>query len=358
MDCNCPQEPNTIPIYDVNDFTNESGKYYLLQNDITVSLSDFFEISDINNTILDLNNYEITGSQTSPVIAITARDCNEITIKNGRINNTLTGLAIEQSSNIYMENLNIENCTQEGILASFINNLYLKDIRCSNNAGVGIKSFYTNNSHLENITVTGNGDEGIKSRLCDYLYMDKIVSKENATDNIDFDRCNQVYINDANSTYAGDDGIDFTSTNAVISNSFIMFSHKIDVKLEEEPVKVIARNCVYGVETPDVGEIIRVSTLDLKVTDYNGIPVMDAEIRINSMQDINPEDNGLRYLLRTDYKGEVSTDVTYLKRKETFDYLGPFIINIIHPDYQQTYFAWDAYSPSDEIIMLWPMLSN
>ena len=185
--------------------------------------------------------------------------------------------------------------------------------------------------------------------------MNKIISKENTTDNIDFDRCNWVDINDANSTYAGDDGIDFTNTSAVISDSFIMYNRRLDIKLEEEPVKIIARNCVYSTsETPAFGELTRVSTLDLKVTDNNGIPIMDAEIRITNIQDINvtnPEDDGLRYLLRTDYQGKISTDVTYLKN---FNYLGPFHIDIIHPDYYQAYFNWDANFPLDEIIMLWP----
>jgi hypothetical protein len=312
----------------------------------------------LNNTIFDLNDHEITGSQVSPVIAISAADCNEITIKNGRISNSLTGVSIGQSSNIHLENMTIENCSHEGIQTSFINKLYLNDIICNNNVGAGIYISFSFTGFLENIILTGNGDEGIKSRYCDHLYLNKIISKENATDNIDFDGCNLVYINDANSTYAGDDGIDFTNTNAVISNSFIMYSHKIDIKLEEEPVKVIARNCIYGVETIGIGDLTRVSTFNLKVTDYDGIPIMDAEVRITSIQDTNvtnPEDDGLRYLLRTDYKGEVSTDVTYLNN---FNYLGPFHIDVTHPDYYQTYFAFDAYSPLDDTVMLWPNPSN
>ena len=353
MDCNCPSEPNAILVYDVNDFTNESGKYYLLQNDLAVSISNFFEMRGVNKTVFDLNNHEITGTQVSPVIAIYAVDCNEITIKNGRISKALTGVSIGQSGVVHLEKMTVENCSYEGIQASFINELYLNDIICNNNAGVGIYLSFCVSGFLENINVSGNGDEGIKSRYCDYLCMDKIISKENATDNIDFDGCDLVYINDANSTYAGDDGIDFTGTNAVISNSFVMYSRRIDIKMEEEPVKVVARNCVYGVETPGVGDLTRVSTFNLKVTDYDGIPIMDAEVKINSIQDVdinNPDDSGLRYLLRTDYKGEVSTDVTYLKK---YNYLGPFYIEVIHPDYYQTYFAFDAYSPLDDTIMLW-----
>ena len=85
---------------------------------------------------------------------------------------------------------------------------------------------------------------------------------------------------------------------------------------------------------------------------------MDAEVWITSLQDINvtnPDDNGLRYLLRTDYKGEVLIDVTYLNN---FNYLGPFHIDIIHPDYYQSYFNWDASFSLDETFMLWPKPLN
>ena len=353
MDCNCPQDPNIIPIYDidVNEIMNESGQYFLFQNDVKLE-NWFFLINESNDITLDLNGYEITGFQPFPAIQI--NHSNNITIKNGRINNAGIGLVVQSdSNNIHIENLTIENCFQEGInISSICNDIYLNNITCKNNE-IGIKITRSNNYFLENITVTGNRDDGIIFGACDYLYINHIEARENASDNIDFSACSWVYIDDANSSYAGDNGMDLSTVfYGIVSNSSFTGSQGMDLKVENGSKHIFVRNCKYNKEQAE--DISRVSTLNLTITNSDGNPIPDAEVWIESIQDVN--NPVLKYLLRADYKGDVSTDVTQYTRRGGLTHFNPFDIDITHPDYASIYFVWDDpnYFPLKETIVLEP----
>ena len=123
------------PIFQVNLPTTigTSGSYCLGQN---VSLASQVITVTVDNVVIDLNNHKITNTSTSPAININSGARNNIVIKNGYIEQTMTGTAIAM--------------TTGG------NNLTLQDLIVKTNGGTAVACTNVNNGLIKNCTFTNS----------------------------------------------------------------------------------------------------------------------------------------------------------------------------------------------------------
>lgn len=116
------------------DFTiNSPGLYRLgdFLNSATVTNPDTIIVIQASNVVLDLAGYVVhQNSATAGVSSISINSgLSNVTIKNGVINSvTQDGIVINTScSNIYLQDLTIQNCGRSGINASAVTNLVINN---------------------------------------------------------------------------------------------------------------------------------------------------------------------------------------------------------------------------------------
>jgi len=113
-------------------------------------------IIENNNLTLDCKGYRITSNRKEGSYAIHVVGRNNITIKNCIIQNYTSGIVINESSNISVFNITVNDNKEYGISVDSSNYTLLKEVTASRNERYGIRVSLSSNTTIQNSKIRDN----------------------------------------------------------------------------------------------------------------------------------------------------------------------------------------------------------
>lgn len=201
--CQCCQFLITQEDINTGSYTIEKPGIYCLATDVSLNAGNGIRIVNSQpQVILDLQGHTIDGLGSGGYGVLISGSTGGIIVRNGTIYQSENGIAIERSTNVNIENINIYNPIQYGIVSKEASQMI-----------------------IENIVITNSGKDGIGLYVGDSIFLNNITMHSCSNNGLHFDGIINSCVNNINTFGSSSAGFQLNADNQQLTNILIKNCH-------------------------------------------------------------------------------------------------------------------------------------